>query len=387
MAGLSRSVFHSRDALIRSQIEAHAPNNESYTLIAKIVNVGVALLVYAREDTVAPLVCDAQTQWAACGPGWMGNKGAVAVRFRIDDEVYTFVNAHLTAHSPNYERRTQDWTYIVSSTLFPPLPGSTSKEYSTIYDSTHLFFFGDLNFRLDVPKSIDRTEIEQMVRTVDGRKRLLQYDQLLRAQREGRIPPMKEAPFWDFQPTYKFLLKHVDKYRYVRVYRLPCAVAWTDHWVEQRDTLPRMDRPHPLRICLGTVYHPIIRRTTAIHFHTLVYNIRPQTRHGPAAPSLPSIGPTTTLRCRGRASRLDHVSPSFTQKAYNPAPRREVRPRSAVAAQALDRQDSGMADRLAMVFFCFAWRGERGCGRYQFRSSVCRDILVEEGGRSAWSCF
>lgn len=224
MTGLSKSVVRSRDDLIRSQIEAHVPNNETYTLVAKSVNVGVALLVYAREDTVAPRVRDVQTQWASCGPAWMGNKGAAAVRFRIGDEVYTFLNAHLTAHLPNYERRAQDWADIISSMLFPPLPGSKSKTHSTIYDSTHLFFFGDLNFRLDVPKSLDRPDFERMARTVEGRKQLLQYDQLVRAQRESRIPLMNEAPLWDFQPTYKFLLKHVDKYRYVHVYRLPMSV-------------------------------------------------------------------------------------------------------------------------------------------------------------------
>jgi len=243
VTGLSKPVVRSRDALIRSQIEAHAPNNETYTLITQAVNVGVALLVYAREDTVAPRVRDVQTQWASFGPAWMGNKGAVAVRFRIGDEVYTFLNAHLTAHLPNYERRTQDWADIISSTLFPPLPGSKSTTHSTIYDSTHLFFFGDLNFRLEVPKTLDRSDFERMARTVEGRKQLLQYDQLVRAQRESRIPLMKEAPLWDFQPTYKYLLKHVDTYRSVHVYRLHMSVlelmtpgsnseqrlpAWTD---------------------------------------------------------------------------------------------------------------------------------------------------------------
>ena len=218
-----------------------------------------ALLVYAREDTVEPRVRDVQTQWAACGPAWLGNKGAVAVRFRVDDEVYTFVNAHLTAHSPNYEQRTQDWADIISSTLFPPLPESKSKEYSTIYDSTHLFFFGDLNFRLDVPKSLNRSEMERMIRTVEGRKQLLQYDQLVRAQREGRIPLMKEAMLWDFQPTYKFLLKHVDKYRYVLISFPSRTVARANRrWVEQRTTRSRMDRPHSLRICLRSIYHAVI---------------------------------------------------------------------------------------------------------------------------------
>ena len=82
MAGLSHSVIANRDAHILSQIEANAPNNESYTLVAKVVNVGIALLVYARDDGIARRICDIQTQWIGCGPWNMGNKGAVGVRFR-----------------------------------------------------------------------------------------------------------------------------------------------------------------------------------------------------------------------------------------------------------------------------------------------------------------
>ncbi|TFY52372.1 hypothetical protein EVJ58_g10054, partial [Rhodofomes roseus] len=48
-AGLSKSVIENRNALILSQIEAHAPNKEKYALIATVVNVGVALLVYGAR--------------------------------------------------------------------------------------------------------------------------------------------------------------------------------------------------------------------------------------------------------------------------------------------------------------------------------------------------
>ncbi len=85
MSGFSKSVIEDRNALILSQIEAHAPGKEKYSLIAKIVNVGVALLVYGRDDGVARKVCNVQTQWTGCGPLFMGNKGAVGVRFRVCD--------------------------------------------------------------------------------------------------------------------------------------------------------------------------------------------------------------------------------------------------------------------------------------------------------------
>ena len=95
VAGLSQSVVEDRNVLILSQLEAHAPNKERYSLVAKVVNVGVALLVYALDDGVSRHIRDIETQWTGCGPAFMGNKGAVGVRFRVqakdDDpgELYT----------------------------------------------------------------------------------------------------------------------------------------------------------------------------------------------------------------------------------------------------------------------------------------------------------
>jgi hypothetical protein len=77
---------------ILSQIEAHAPNKERYSLIAKVVNVGVALLIYGLDDGIARKVTDVRTQWIGCGPMYMGNKGAVGVRFCVDEEVFTYVS-------------------------------------------------------------------------------------------------------------------------------------------------------------------------------------------------------------------------------------------------------------------------------------------------------
>jgi hypothetical protein len=86
VSGLSRAVIDERADHILSQINSHAPNKETYTLLAKIVNVGVALLVYARDDGVGRKARDIQTSWTGCGAlGYMGNKGAVGVRFRLPD--------------------------------------------------------------------------------------------------------------------------------------------------------------------------------------------------------------------------------------------------------------------------------------------------------------
>lgn len=95
VAGLSNGVINERAAHVLSQIEANAPNKERYSLLAKTVNGGVALLVYGLDDGIARNVFDVQTAWTSCGPFHMSNKGAVSVRFRVSHsendagEIYT----------------------------------------------------------------------------------------------------------------------------------------------------------------------------------------------------------------------------------------------------------------------------------------------------------
>ena len=85
VAGLSKGVIENRNSLLLSQIEASAPNKEKYSLVAKVDHVAVALLVYILDEHFAR-VADVHTSWTGCGPAYIGNKGAVGVRFRLASE-------------------------------------------------------------------------------------------------------------------------------------------------------------------------------------------------------------------------------------------------------------------------------------------------------------
>ncbi|KAG2158265.1 inositol polyphosphate phosphatase [Suillus bovinus] len=235
LAGLSKTVLDNRDAHIRSQIEKHTPGKESYTLVAKAVNVGVALLVYARDSGVSRQVCDVQTQWTGTGPAYMGNKGAVGIRFRVSDrgskvgEVFTFVCAHLTAHEAKLAQRVADYHHIVSTLLFPSLPSSPSSSPTTMYSTSHLFFLGDLNFRVTIPPSRLHEQTSQpynvlaMLKDDASREQLKEFDQLLNQRRKGTaFIGLREGPFWAFKCTYKYKLGEVDRYSTKR------TPSWTD---------------------------------------------------------------------------------------------------------------------------------------------------------------
>lgn len=91
--GLSRAVMDSRNELILHELQKYA--GVAYASVSRVVHVGVALLVYARDESIARRVDDVQTSWTGCGPLYMGNKGAVGVRFRVkgsegfSDEIFT----------------------------------------------------------------------------------------------------------------------------------------------------------------------------------------------------------------------------------------------------------------------------------------------------------
>ncbi|KAI0318959.1 Endonuclease/exonuclease/phosphatase [Amylostereum chailletii] len=242
LAGLSKSVIENRNELILSQIEAHTPNKERYSLVAKIVNVGVALLVYAKDEGFASRVRDVQTRWTGSGPAYMGNKGAVGVRFRVEGdnhslgEVYTFVCAHLTAHEPKLARRIADYHHIVGSLLFDSLPGTSSTGPTTIYSTSHLFFLGDLNFRVSLPPThplaqvSSTANISSTLSTQAGRDELKEYDQLFIERNKGTVfHGLREGDFWTFKCTYKYLMGRVDDYDPKRVPSWTDRILYTTH--------------------------------------------------------------------------------------------------------------------------------------------------------------
>ncbi|KAF5373854.1 hypothetical protein D9758_000676 [Tetrapyrgos nigripes] len=269
LSGWSSAVINNRADHILSQINSHAPNKETYTLLAKIVNVGVALLVYARDDGVGKKACDIQTNWTGCGfLGYMGNKGAVGVRFRLPDseggigETYTFVCAHLTAHEQYLAHRIANYHHIVGTLLFPDESGKPS----TIYSTSHLFFLGDLNFRISLPP----TQINPIINvsSPDGisdaltdesvRATLKDFDQLLTERRKNTIfVGLREGEFWKFKCSYKYKLGAVDTYSTKR------TPSWTDRILYATHT-DREDTPENSNIT-NILYTSIPSYTTSDH--------------------------------------------------------------------------------------------------------------------------
>lgn len=112
-------------------------------------------------------------------------------------------------------RRIADYNYVVGSLFFPPLPAppSSSRETSTarttIYDTSHLFFFGDLNFRLNLPEThclCGPHNHDALVSALDSegkREELKEYDELRVEREKGTVfMGLKEGDFWKFKVRF-----------------------------------------------------------------------------------------------------------------------------------------------------------------------------------------
>jgi hypothetical protein len=91
-----------------------------------------------------------------------------------------------------------------------------------MYSTSHLFFLGDLNFRITIPPSRPNVQTSQpfdvfaMLKDDASREQLKEFDQLLNQRRKGTaFIGLREGPFWTFKCTYKYKLGEVDQYKCV----------------------------------------------------------------------------------------------------------------------------------------------------------------------------
>lgn len=231
-AFLQISPDTSKEDLIAKLVEdtlLKAKSN-SYIRIASRKLVGIFMLIYAKRQHF-PQIHQITSEYVTTGIlGMMGNKGGVAIRFKYYDSFITCVNSHLAADTSMIERRNSDYQEICRRMTFP-LPGQYteytnyarhypwvcgirdaikqmngtsqmfdlgmfSKNSLTIFDTDHLFWMGDLNYRLsDVPYDTD-WNLDTMG--------LLQYDQLNKQKETCKaFCGFEEAPI-TFVPTYKY---------------------------------------------------------------------------------------------------------------------------------------------------------------------------------------
>jgi hypothetical protein len=162
--------------------------------------------------------------------GLHGNKGAVAVRFQVDDSSLCFINCHLAAGQSQANARNSDVAEILEGGLFPTEkdPDVRIDTYagggdgSLVVDHELCILNGDLNYRID---TMSRDTVVTAVKQ-NNLGKLLERDQLLVARRRNptfKLRAFEELPI-TFAPTYKYDVG-TDRYDTSEKRRSP---AWCD---------------------------------------------------------------------------------------------------------------------------------------------------------------
>ncbi|KAI4902334.1 hypothetical protein NFI96_001262 [Prochilodus magdalenae] len=189
----------------------HTP---SISQVSSIRMQGLLLLFFSKLEHV-PFIRDIQATYTRTGIyGYWGNKGGVTIRLSFYGHMLCFLNCHLAAHMNYATERVNEFEYIVASQTF------LGKKAPSILDHKVVFWFGDLNFRIeDHGMHFIRNCI-----TSKNFNLLWSKDQLTMMKKKvAKLQQFDEGPL-DFQPTFKFDLNS-DKYDSSGKQRKP---AWCD---------------------------------------------------------------------------------------------------------------------------------------------------------------
>ncbi|KAM7530951.1 hypothetical protein LguiB_034361 [Lonicera macranthoides] len=139
--------------------------------------------------------------------GYMGNKGSVSVSMSLFQTRLCFVCSHLTSGQKDgdEQRRNSDVFEILRRTRFSSV--FETDQPQTIPSHDQIFWFGDLNYRINMPDKDVR-----MLVTKKKWDELLNRDQLSKELRSGHVFDGWKEGIINFPPTYKY---EINSDRYV----------------------------------------------------------------------------------------------------------------------------------------------------------------------------
>ncbi|KAF2427577.1 DNase I-like protein [Tothia fuscella] len=218
-----------RDFLVKC-LDEYMPSNQRYTLLHTANLVGLFTCIFVKSSQMAS-IRDVDAAEVKLGmKGRYGNKGALLVRFLLDDSSICFVNCHLAAGQKNTAHRNNDIAAILQEkALKSHADADTTTDFyvgggdgSLILDHEICILNGDLNYRID---SMTRDIVIREV-NAGNLPKLLERDQLTLSKK--RNPAMRLRAFREmditFAPTYKYDVGS-DQYDSSEKKRSP---AWCD---------------------------------------------------------------------------------------------------------------------------------------------------------------
>ncbi|XP_064394235.1 phosphatidylinositol 3,4,5-trisphosphate 5-phosphatase 2-like [Halichondria panicea] len=142
----------------------------------------------------------------------LGNKGGVGISFFFGNISLCFINSHLTSGNEKCTRRNQNYHDILKG--MGALKHKNLSQFDLTNQFTHMFFLGDLNYRID---QLSATEIVDYAKKNDHFS-IFSDDQLKREMEKKKVfVGFDESPIL-FPPTYRFAkgARTLDDYVWVK---------------------------------------------------------------------------------------------------------------------------------------------------------------------------
>ncbi|RXN02453.1 phosphatidylinositol 3,4,5-trisphosphate 5-phosphatase 2 [Labeo rohita] len=136
----------------------------------------------------------------------LGNKGAVGVSFMFNGTSFGFVNCHLTSGNEKIHRRNQNYLDILRQLS---LGDKQLNSFDISLRFTHLFWFGDLNYRLDM-------DIQEILNYINRKEfePLLKVDQLNLEREKNKmrtnVPSWCDRILWKSYPETHIVCNSYD---------------------------------------------------------------------------------------------------------------------------------------------------------------------------------
>lgn len=184
---------------------------ENYIFISSKNLVGILLLVFAHEN-LKNRITKVDYDSVKCGVmNKLGNKGAIIIRFHLDDTSLCFINCHLEAGHKKMNERVNNVNDIHWKAF--QKEGVGKKKEEKIENMDYKFLFGDMNFRVNLPNFDVRSNLEayqyavsknDLLSAFELLKPLLEKDQLSLSKSSSEFLEKYQEGSIMFAPTYKY---------------------------------------------------------------------------------------------------------------------------------------------------------------------------------------
>ena len=191
-------------------VESATSESDSYSILHTASMVGLFTCVFIKSHLRSRVRNISSAEIKRGLGGLHGNKGAIILRFNLEDTSLCFTNCHLAAGQSQTASRNADITAILEATVLPEEKDLDTRlqnyvgggNGTMIMDHMICIVNGDLNYRID---TMSRSTVVKSIETGNLTK-LLERDQLLVSRRRNpgfRLGSFKEQII-TFVPTYKY---------------------------------------------------------------------------------------------------------------------------------------------------------------------------------------